>query len=55
MISQWEENKHKLEEYFRTTTQDNYSEYKDIVKKIFELCLLKSDNDCGLILNQLNQ
>ena len=47
MISQWEENKHKLEEYFRTTTQDNYSEYKDIVKKIFELCLLKSDNDYG--------
>ena len=47
MISQWEENKHKLEEYFRTTTQDNYSEYKDIVKKIFELCLLKSDNDHG--------
>ena len=52
MISQWEENKHKLEEYFRTTTQDNYSEYKDIVKKIFELCLLNRIMIMGLTLNQ---
>jgi len=46
MINQWEENKHKLEEYFRTTNQDEYaSSYEQIVIKLFEICLLKADDD----------
>jgi hypothetical protein len=45
LIKQWEENKHKLEEYFKTTKQEEYSSsYKQIVKKVFELCLLKADD-----------
>lgn len=43
LITQWEENKHKLEEYFRTTKQVEYRTYEQIVRKIFELCLLKAD------------
>ena len=43
LILQWEENKHKLEEYFRTTKQGEYSNYEQIVRKLFELCLTKAD------------
>lgn len=44
LVKQWEENKHKLEKYFRTTKQGEYSSsYKQIVTKIFELCLLDAD------------
>lgn len=40
IISQWDENKGALENYFRTTKQDQYSgSYLDIVKKIFELVI----------------
>lgn len=39
IIQQWETNKHKLEEYFRTTNQSEYNSYKSIVEKIFELCI----------------
>ena len=39
IIQKWEENKSKLEEYFRTTKQDAYSDYKTIVEKIFELVI----------------
>ena len=39
IIQQWEQNKHRLEEYFRTTQQGEYDSYKKIVRKIFELCL----------------
>jgi len=39
IIKQWEENKHKLEEYFRTTKQEEYSNYKDIVKALFYCCI----------------
>lgn len=39
IINQWEENKHKLEEYFKTTNQNEYDSYRVIVKKIFELCI----------------
>ena len=42
VITQWEENKHKLEEYFKTTPQDEYSEYENIVKKIFQLCITEA-------------
>jgi hypothetical protein len=39
LVKQWEENKHKLEEYFKTTKQEEYSSYEQIVTKVFELCL----------------
>lgn len=46
LIKQWEENKQKLEEYFRTTKQDEYDEYKKIVKKIVEIVLTDGYNGC---------
>lgn len=40
IIKQWDTNKNKLEDYFRTTRQEEYAnEYLSIVKKIFELVL----------------
>jgi hypothetical protein len=42
IIKQWNENNVKLEEYFKTTDQKEYSNsYLDIVKKIFELVLIE--------------
>ena len=35
----WVKNKNKLEDYFRKTKQREYDEYKNIVKKIFELVI----------------
>ena len=35
----WEKNKGKLEEYIRSTPQSKYSEYKDLVKLIFDLVI----------------
>jgi len=44
VIKQWDENKHKLEEYFRTTRQEEYSGYyKLILQKIIELVVTKKD------------
>lgn len=43
LIDQWEENKNKLEEYFKTTKQEDYSSYKQILIKLFEICLPKAD------------
>lgn len=45
IIKQWEENKHKLEEYFRTTVQSKYSNYSDIVKRVFELVINDDDDN----------
>ena len=54
LVKQWEENKHKLEEYFKTTRQEEYSSsYKQIVTKLFELCLPKADNYRGFNLNKM--
>jgi len=54
LIKQWEENKHKLEEYFRTTNQEEYSSsYKQIVVKIFELCLPLADGYNGFDLDKM--
>ena len=40
IIKQWDANKARLEEYFKTTEQKEYCvSYLDIVKKIFELVL----------------
>jgi hypothetical protein len=45
LVIQWEENKWKLEDYFKKTKQSEYSSsYKQIVTKVFELCLLKADD-----------
>ena len=44
IIQRWEENKKKLEEYFRTTKQTEYDSYEAIVRKIFEICINKSDS-----------
>lgn len=35
----WEKNKNKLEDYFKTHDQREYSEYKNIVEKIIELVI----------------
>ena len=54
LVKQWEENKHELENYFRTTRQEEYaSSYKQILKKIFELCLLKADNYTNFDLDRM--
>lgn len=47
VINKWEENKHKLEEYFKTTRQERIGDYKDIVVKIFELVLTEIATDYG--------
>jgi hypothetical protein len=43
IIKQWEDNKHLLEEYFRTTPQSEYSSYYKIVTKLFELVITDYD------------
>ena len=35
----WEKNKWKLEEYFRVTKQGEYSDYKDLVKLLFDIVI----------------
>jgi len=45
IIKQWEENKFKLEEYFKNTKQEGYSSYKDIVKALFECCISEFNVD----------
>ena len=45
IIQKWEENKLKLEEYFKTTKQEQYTDYKTIVQKIFELIINTSEDD----------
>lgn len=45
IINQWEAGKGKLEQYFRTTRQEEYSDsYKTILQKIFELIDIKDEN-----------
>ena len=39
IVKQWEANKHLLEEWFKTTKQSEYDEYKTIVTKVCELVL----------------
>lgn len=43
LIKLWEQNKHKLRNYFETTNQDEYSDYKTILKKVLELCLVSDE------------
>ena len=44
IIEQWEQNKSKLKNYFETTTQNEYNQYKIILKKTFELCFKEYDH-----------
>lgn len=53
LVKQWEENKHNLEEYFKTTKQDEYDSYETIVKKIFELCIPKATTYSGWDLDRI--
>src|SRR5699024_7459547 len=55
LIKQWDENKYKLEDYFRNTPQDEYMDYEIIVRKIFELCITKynSYTDRGFNLEKM--
>ena len=53
LVEQWEENKHKLEEYFKTTNQDDYSSYEDIVRKVFEMCIPKALDRDGWDLDRM--
>ena len=47
IILKWEENKHKLKEYFENTSQEEYDRYEDIVKKIFDIVLVDVEGDYG--------
>jgi hypothetical protein len=53
IIEQWENNKSKLENYFRTTDQYEYCGYKQIVEKLFELCITNADEYCGFNIERM--
>ena len=53
LVKQWEENKYKLEEYFKTTKQDEYDSYETIVKKVFELCIPEANTYSGWNLDRM--
>lgn len=38
-VEAWDVNKNKLEDYFRNTRQGDYSEYSNIVTKLFEIVI----------------
>ena len=38
-VEAWNENRDKLEDYFRNTKQREYDEYKDIVEKLFKIVI----------------
>ena len=38
-VEAWDENKGKLEEYFKATPQSEYQEYKDLVKLLFDVVI----------------
>ena len=53
IIEQWENNKSKLENYFRTTDQYEYCAYKQIVEKLFELCITNADQHSGFNIERM--
>ncbi len=53
IIKQWEENKYKLEEYFKNTSQNEYDSYEAIVKKVFELCIPNASRWGGWCLDKM--
>ncbi len=47
-IEKWDKHNKELKEYFRNTDQKEYSNYKDIVKILFELVINKDEVfDCN--------
>lgn len=44
IVKQWDAKKHKLEEYFATTKQEEYQDYKTILIKLFELVITEVEN-----------
>ncbi len=44
-VRAWDKNKNKLEKYFKTTEQSKYCEYKDIVKRLFDIVI---NPECGI-------
>ena len=50
-IERWEKNKGRLEEYFRTTKQEDYDTYVKIVKRLFELVINDSRSDGTVMFN----
>ena len=54
IINKWEENKLKLEEYFRATKQDEYDSYEKILRKVFELVInVDEDEDNTFSLDKM--
>ena len=45
LVLQWEENKDRLEHFFKITSQEKYESYMDIVKKLIECCFKDYDAD----------
>ena len=44
-VERWDRYKNDLEEYFRKTRQEEYSDYKDIVKALFKEVINKEEID----------
>lgn len=53
LLTQWEKNKNNLETYFKTTKQEEYSSYEEILKKLFDLCFRETDEYCGFDLSKM--
>lgn len=47
-VNKWEENKYRLESYFRNHKQSNYASYRSIFEKIFQLCFNTEDEEWSL-------
>ena len=45
-VERWDKYKGDLEKYFRTTRQEEYSTYEDIVIALFEEVINKEDINC---------
>lgn len=44
-VEKWDKNKENLENYFRNTRQEEYQDYKDIVKALFKNVINKDAED----------
>ena len=44
-VEKWDKYKGNLENYFRNTRQEEYQDYKDIVKALFENVINKDETD----------
>ena len=44
-VKKWDKYKKDLEDYFRNTNQEEYDEYEEIVKKLFEKVINRDDEE----------